>query len=119
MLFNTCAQLVPLIKEKKPNINIKALLDFFKYYKQNDWIYPGVLHRKLNISIKDVYDILEVFADQNIVERYLQIYCPECSRYTGDYYKTISEIPDEVCCPHCDQEIEKPLQHTIIVYKVI
>lgn len=113
------AKVEPLLKEKKFNIDCNALFAFLNRYHKNDWVYPDALYRNLNIDIKEVYEILEMCAEHGILERYLQIYCPRCQRFIGSYYKTVFEIPFEVNCVHCGEDIEQPLQHAIIIYKVL
>lgn len=115
-IFQTVA---PLLKEKKFNIDLDAFMEFMKQYHFNEWIYPDAIHRELGMDLKVIYDILEICVDNNIVEQYLNIYCPECQRFTGNIYKTALEIPEFVNCVHCGAEIENPLQHAIIIYKVL
>jgi len=109
---------VPLLKEKKFNIDYDALSKFLGRYKRRDWLYPDAMHRNMKINIKTVYEILELCVEAGLLEQYLQIYCPNCQKYTGQYYKTIAEIPEEVNCLHCDYEIVNPLNHAIIIYRV-
>ena len=119
MLSNIFAKVVPLLKEKKFDIDYDALAKFLERYKPGDWLYPDAMHRNLKMSIKTVYEILELCVEMKTLEQYLQIYCPRCQKYTGQYYKTIAEIPDEINCLHCDYEILNPLNHAIIIYKVL
>jgi len=71
------------------------------------------------MDLKVIYEILEICVDNNILEQYLNIYCPTCQRFTGNIYKTALEIPEFVNCVHCDTEIDNPMQHAIIIYKVL
>lgn len=119
MQSNIFVKVAPLLKERKFKIDADAFVSFMSRYRKNDWVYPDVIHRELRIHIKDVYEVLEVCAEQGLVEQYLQIYCPKCQRFTGNYYKTALEIPELVNCVHCDEEIDSPLQHAIIIYKVL
>lgn len=119
MQLNIFQAVAPLLKERKFNIDFDAFLNFMGQYQQNEWIYPDAIHRELGIAIKDIYDILEMCVDHGIVEQYLQVYCPSCQRFTGNIFKTILEIPEFVNCVHCDSEISDPLQHAIIIYKVL
>lgn len=119
MQSNIFARVEPLLKEKKFNIDTEALIVFLNRYHKNDWIYPDAVYRNLKIDIKIIYEILEFCVDEGILQQYLQIYCPKCQRFTGAYYRTIYEIPDEVNCIHCDDEIVAPLEHAIIIYKVL
>ena len=119
MQSNIFAKVGPLLKERKSNLDRDALITFMAKYHKNNWVYPDVLHRELCLNIKDVYDFLELCVEMNLVEQYLQIYCPRCQRFTGSCYETALEIPEVVNCVHCDTEIEFPLQHAIIIYKVL
>ena len=119
MQSNISVKVAPLLKEKKYNIDTNKFVDFMSKYCVNDWVYPNVIHRELKVDMKYVYEILELCADNEIMEQYLQIYCPICQRFTGSRYKTILEIPEFVNCVHCDEEIENPLKYAIIIYKVI
>ena len=119
MQSNIFQEVAPLIKEKKFNIDCDAFIKFMSQYHSGDWIYPSALHRELKIHIKDIYDVLEFFVEEGLVDQYLQIYCPVCQRFTGNCFKTAFDIPDFVTCVHCDTEIENPLQHAIIIYRVL
>ena len=119
MRLNIFQKAAPSLKEKKLNIDSDAFLSFMGQYQSGDWIYPNALHRELKIALKDIYSALEVFVDVGLTEQYLEIYCPNCQRFTGNIYKTALEIPEIVNCVHCDCEIITPLQHAIIIYKVL
>ncbi len=119
MQSNIFQKVAPLLKEKKFNIDSDAFLNFMEQYRQGDWIYPDAIHRELGIALRDVYNILELCVDEGLTEQDLQIYCPACQRFTGSIFKTALEIPDFVNCVHCDTEINNPLQHAIIIYKVL
>ena len=73
----------------------------------------------MKYDIKDIYDALELLREAGYVEQYLEIYCPGCQCYTGQYYKTIGEVPDEIYCINCDEEIENPLEHASVIYRVL
>ena len=119
MQSNIFAKAAPLLKEKKFSVDDTAVLTFLNKYYKGNWIYPSALHRELKMDIKEVYELLEICAQQGIIEQYLQIYCPKCQRFTGNCYKTALDIPEFVNCVHCDAEIDNPLQHAIIIYKVL
>lgn len=118
MPLNIFAKVAPLLRETKFNNDSASIIDFLGKYHLGDWIYPSALHRELKLDIKSVYELLELCAEEGIIEQYLQIYCPECQRFIGSYYKTLLEIPETVNCLHCDTEITNPLQHAVIIYRV-
>ena len=119
MQSNIFVKVVPLLKERKFDFDTDIFVAFMSKYQKNNWIYPDAIHRELHISIRDVYEALELCVEEGLLERYLQIYCPSCQRFTGNCYKTALEIPEVVNCVHCDEEIDSPLQHAIIIYKVL
>lgn len=105
------------LRGKKGNIDLESFLSFMKRHHPDGLIYPDEIHRELGMEIRDVYDILETCADENIVEQRLSICCPICGRFTGDIYKTALEIPKSVNCVHCNAEINNLLQYAVVVYK--
>lgn len=119
MQSNIFVKVVPLLKEKKFDIDVDMFVSFMAKYQKNNWVYPSALNRELHMHIRDVYEVLELCVDQGLLEQYLQVYCPKCQRFTGNYYKTALEIPEFVNCVHCDEEIENPLRHAIIIYRVL
>lgn len=119
MSSNIYAKVAPLLKERKSNIDMDDLLNFMERYKKNNFIYPGVMHRELKIDIKDVYEILEMGVTEGILEQYLEIYCPRCCRFTGQIFQRLTDIPEDVYCITCDEEISNPLKHAIVIYRVI
>lgn len=118
MQLNIFATAAPLLRGNKSEFDTEKFLGFLGHYDHGDWIYPAVIHHKLNIDIRIVYDILELFRKNHLIEQYLEICCPSCARFTGQYFKTISEIPSEIYCPHCDYEIVAPIEHAVIIYRV-
>lgn len=119
MQSNIFVKVAPLLKEKKFNTDSNVFLDFLANYHMNDFIYPSVVHRELKMDIKEVYEALEVCTQAGYLEQYLQIYCSKCQRFTGNCYRSALEVPEFINCVHCDEEIENPLQHAVIIYKVI
>lgn len=119
MQSNIFVRVLPLLREMKSNLDLAALETFLDRYHKGEWIYPSAMHRKLNLSIQEVYKILEAGVTAGVLEQNLEIYCPKCQRFIGVRYKTLYDIPDEVYCVHCDFEIEHPLKHAIIIYRVL
>lgn len=113
-------KVAPLLKEKKFNIDCDAIVDFLgNHYQTGQLIYPDVLHRNFKISIVEAYDVMEVCVDAGLVEQCLEIYCPRCQKFTGNLYRSLFDIPEEINCVHCDNEVEEPKEHAVIIYKVL
>ena len=96
-----------------------AILNFLQNYSAGDWIYPRVIHDALNLDIKVVYQVLDFLEADSIVEQYLELYCPTCHRFSGLFYKTIGDIPEEISCPSCGEKITSPLVHATVIYRLV
>jgi hypothetical protein len=105
-------------KVKMNNNQITKLLKLLSLYKNGEIIYPGVLIRKLNMKMKEVYKLLEEIATLGIIERNFEIHCISCKKYTGAIYETLKEIPLDSLCEECGAELD-PMENTIIVYRVL
>ena len=67
-------------RKMNKNIDSIALTNFFKNYRKNMWIYPGVLKRKLSLSIPEIYDFLSELEKQGILQSYYELYCSNCQK---------------------------------------
>lgn len=103
-----------LLQSEKTN----ALISLLKHYKKNEWIYPGVLIRKLNISAKEAYHVLEFLKSKQILETNYEIYCRSCSQFKGKIYSTFSQVPEKSYCYECNTEL-LGMDSVIVIYKVI
>lgn len=119
MQSNIYAKVAPLLKETPSNYDFMKMEAFFNHYHTGNIIYPGAMHRELGLHIKEVYQILEACVVAGACKQILEIYCPKCQRFSGLRYDTLFDIPDEVSCIHCDEEIAKATDHAIVVYKVL
>ena len=69
MLSNTLSIIEMTIQRKmNKNIDSIALTNFFKNYRKNMWIYPGVLKRKFSLSIPEIYDFLSELEKQGFTD---------------------------------------------------
>lgn len=120
MLENTLITVIEnlKIKHKLTEYQVRKLTDFIKYWKINDYIYPGLLKSKLNISIKDAYEILEYIKSLGILENAFEVYCRKCSKSKGIYLKSLVDIPQDLSCDFCNNEFNS-LEDTVVLYKVI
>ena len=90
MQYDTLAQVERLLKEKKFNIDIEKFVQFLRIVKDN-WIYPDAVQRYTKNTIMEVYEVLECLADKGYLEQALVVYCPNCNKFIGNYYKTIHD----------------------------
>ena len=119
MQSNIYARVAPLLKELPPNLDGKNLEAFLNLYRSDMFIYPSAMQRQLKINIVDVYRILELCVSIGVLEQLLEVYCPRCQRFSGSRYSSLFDIPDEVFCVHCDEVVEQPIHHAIVIYRVL
>lgn len=95
----------------------KKLTEFMRYWKTNDYIYPGVLKSKLNISIQEAYGILEDVKSIGLLENAFEVYCKKCSKSKGIYLRSLTDMPEALSCDFCNHEFNA-LEDTVVLYKV-
>ena len=118
MLSNTLA----IIKETaqhqlNKNLNITDFLKFFKNYRINTWVYPGVLNRKFSLSFIEIYNFLNELEKQGILQSHYELYCSNCQKTMGIVH-LFNELPESFECELCHNELDT-LENTFIIYKVI
>ncbi len=115
----TWQALVPLLEAKELSIDVNEVISFLSGYKSGSWIYPSALHRKLNISVSMIYEILDTAVSLDLVDVYFEVVCDSCNKYTGTYFKSIPKvIQNSLYCEHCDEIVENPLKNLYMIFKV-
>lgn len=114
--------LLPVIENLKNRHKLtlyqeKKLTDYMRYWKEDDYIYPGVLKSKLNISIQEAYEMLEYIKSLGLLEYAFEVYCKKCSKSKGLYLQTLTDMPKDLSCDFCNHEFNA-LEDTIVLYKV-
>jgi len=97
--------------------NITALVDFFKNYKKNMWLYPGVLKRKFSLDLPEVYAFLSELENQGVLQSYYELYCSTCQKSMGTV-ELFNELPETFECELCHGKLPA-LENSILIYKVI
>lgn len=120
MLQSTLAKIEALINQNEliNNVDSKKVSNLLIHYKKDMWIYPSVLKRKLQVDIKTAYSILNLLEDQDLIERYYELYCFDCQHSTGLLKKTMNEIPDEFECDTCQRTLFA-LENCRVVFVVV
>ena len=93
------------------------IIDFFSLFKPKDWIYPGVIKRRLNLAIEDAYKILEALKSEGIIESWYEYCCVHCQRTLGTV-QYFNELPEYFECDFCG-EILNAMENTIKIYRVL
>ncbi|MEK4908372.1 hypothetical protein CHH62_17060 [Niallia circulans] len=121
MLPNTLSTIKTNILDKKLNEKkSEKLIEILKRFepKRNRYIYPGLIIRKLGISTKETYNILNEIEKLNYIEKVYEVFCPNCKQSTGEIYTSLNDIPDETFCEECNYDF-KTLEGVILIYRVI
>ena len=99
------------------DLKVNNLINFFKKYKVDKWIYPGVIKRNLQISIIDVYLLLDLLSKEGLLKGYYELWCGQCQKTNG-IVSTFSELPDSFECENCLEKLPT-LENSVLIYKVI
>ncbi len=120
MLQSTLAKIETLINQNElmNNIDSKRVSNLLIHYKKDMWIYPSVLKRKLQVDLRTAYSILDLLEDQDLIERYYELYCFDCQHSTGLLKKTMNEIPDKFECDTCQRALFA-LENCRVVFVVV
>ena len=96
---------------------LNDLTDYLKIIRPGNIVYPGVVIRKTGLNMRDAYSLLDEIEKFNFIFKVFEIVCPRCSKYTGEIYDSLNDIPDVFLCDSCDHEFS-PLNSIVIVYKM-
>ncbi len=78
-------------------------------------IYPGIIKDKLNLTMEDVYIMLEQMVKEKAIKRGYELYCQSC---VNPKEKILNSIEGRFYCDACSKELD-PLKDSIVVYIVI
>ena len=118
MLSNTLSIIEMTIQRKmNKNIDSIALTNFFKNYRKNMWIYPGILKRKFSLSIPEIYDFLSELEKQGILQSYYELYCSNCQKSMGTV-RLFNELPETFECELCHSELSS-IENSFLIYMVV
>lgn len=118
MLSSILSTIGVTIQNKLNNdVDIPAILEFFSNYRKNMWIYPGVLKRRFELELSEVYKILSELEEQGILKSYYELYCSHCQKSMGTV-EVFNELPETFVCELCHDELPA-IENAVLVYKVI
>lgn len=112
---------IEILLQMKTNLSdscISGLVQLLQNYRVNMWLYPGVIKRKLNMSIPDIYEVLQILQEEGYLESYYELYCSHCQKSNGTVIRYFSELPDTFECEVCHAELPA-LENTVLIYKVV
>lgn len=97
---------------------LKKFISKMKPYTNGKWVYPGTFKRHLGVGSQLIYNAFNLLKNEGVLEAYYEVYCPKCSKTSGEVYRTFTEIPEEYECEQCCERIGT-LENTLMIYKVI
>lgn len=119
MLQNTFAIIDRIVKQNiDDNGKSSEIASFISLFKRGNWIYPGVLKRKFDIGITEVYSILVGLESEGILESNYELYCKNCNKTTGELVSVFNEIPNTFYCEMCEEELSG-VENALMIFKVV
>lgn len=82
------------------------------------WLYPGVIARKVPLSIEQTYAVTDALEKKKYIKSYYELYCNNCQKATGQVYATLNDLPVEFECEICHANMIS-IQNSLLVYQVI
>ena len=67
--------------------------------------------------MRKAYAILDILEKNDLIFKVFEVVCPSCSKYTGDIYESLNDLPDFFECDSCEHEFS-PISSIVIVYKM-
>ena len=107
-------QRLNLINEQQ----LHELRNILSRLRLNDYLYPGVIKRQLHVSSAIAYKILSAIEKQGYLKACFEIVCFTCNRTTGEIYDSIAEIPSEIYCPCCEEELNA-MENAVLIFRVV
>ena len=107
-----------LIETTLTNEERVTFINFFKKYKKNNFVYPGVIKRNTNLSYELIYEALFSLEKANIVKRQYEVSCGKCPMAIEEIYFSIDAIPEFYYCDICNQELVA-VDNAILIFKVV
>lgn len=97
---------------------LTAICDLLRMYRIGMWLYPGVIVRRIPLTIDKTYAVVDTLAENNYIKPYYELYCNNCQKATGIVFETLGEMPQEFECEICHATMIS-IQNSILVYKVV
>lgn len=108
-----------LITPLTPHQQIQSI-DLFKKFNPNDYIYPGVLIRTLNIAMKNAYSILFELEKMGVLQQNYEVICQTENKTIGPVYANLKDLlsAEPFYCDSCQSKVI-PSENNIMIFKVI
>ena len=108
--------LLERILKDKTSVNLEKIIKFLMLYKKDNYIYPSVLQRKFNIPDSEVYDILSLLEENNLLKMIYEVYCYKCNH--SKFFEYFNEIEEDFYCDNCEDALNN-INNVKVVYKVV
>lgn len=97
---------------------LQILLNILGRLHLDDYLYPGVIKRQLQVDSVMAYKLLSVIEQQGFIKACFEIVCFACNKTTGEIYDSIAEIPSEIYCPCCERELNA-MENAVLIFRVV
>ena len=120
MLSDTLANIKMMLSEHQmlTDTEISSVCDVLRMYRPGMWLYPGVIARKVPLSVEKTYAITDLLTQKGYIKPYYELYCNNCQKATGTIFETLNEMPEEFECELCHATMTA-IQNSILVFKVV
>ena len=93
-------------------------------YTKDDIIYPKEVANEYGLSLLEVFEELDAYTEMenNPIICLFEVRCPNCGKYTGEFYYSYWDFPPKQVCPLCGfiivgyEDVERNIH---IVYRKI
>lgn len=99
-------ELTPI--KEKVNLSdkqISLLTDFINSVNKDDVVRPSYLVQLLHIKMEESYEILAFLQQNKKLSVVTQYHCNNCNAWQKKIFHTIGEIPEEVICENCKNQL--------------
>ena len=120
MLSDTLANIRTTLNEHRflTRAAISSVCDLLHMYRIGMWLYPGVIARRVPLSIENTYALTDLLTQMGYIKSYYELYCNNCQKATGMVFETLTEMPEIFECELCHSSMCS-IQNSILVFKVI
>lgn len=115
MLSDTLANIRTTLNEHRflTSAEISSVCDLLHMYRIGMWLYPGVIARRVPLSIENTYALTDLLTQMGYIKSYYELYCNNCQKATGMVFETLTEMPEIFECELCHSSMCS-IQNSII-----
>ena len=86
-------------------------------YQPGEYVYPEAVTRSCDTSENDAVQTLDQLCAEGLLKKLIYVVCPSCGMPATIYYDEQIQLPEEVHCIRCDEDIETACADLRFAYK--